>query len=306
MYLQNHPHEEYQYIGLIQTILENGYDEMTRNGEVKSIFGHTMRFSLKDGTLPILTTKKVAWKTCFKELMFFIRGETDNRILQKQGVHIWDGNSTREFLDSRNLHHYQENDLGPIYGFQWRHWNAPYIPISTTDATASCHPDSHQGGIDQLKYIIDQLKNTETRSSRRLVMTTWNPEQLDSMALPPCHVMIQFHVREGLYLSACIFQRSCDVGLGVPFNILSYSFLIHLLAKHCNLLADELIYFMGDTHIYKQHIQPLQEQTQRIPFAFPKIVVANTREKIEDYSLEDIIFTSEYRHHPAVTMAMIV
>lgn len=287
-------HEEQQYIELIHNIIENGATEMTRNGEVKSIFGQMMKFSLKDGTIPILTTKKVAWKTCFKELMFFIRGQTDNTILQQQGVHIWDANSTREFLNSRNLQHYEENELGPVYGFQWRHWNATYP-----------YQEDSKKGIDQLKYIIDNLKNPETRSSRRLIMTTWNPEQLDMMALPPCHVMIQFHVRNGMYLSGCLFQRSCDVGLGVPFNILSYSFLIHILAKHCGLIADEFVYFMGDVHIYKQHIEMLNEQSERAPFSFPKINIIQRHENIEDYSLEDIQFVTEYLHHTPVLMEMI-
>lgn len=288
--------DEMQYIDLIRKIVDDGCWETTRNGGTKCIFGHSMKFSLKDGTLPILTTKKVAWKTCFRELMFFIRGQTHNRILKEQDVHIWDKNSTREFLDERGLAHYEEGDLGPVYGFQWRHWNAPYINGNT----------EHTGGIDQLKQIIDALKHPELDSSmsRRLVMTAWNPEQLDQMALPPCHIIMQFHVSEGMYLSCCMFQRSCDVGLGVPFNILSYSFLTHIIAHHCGLVAKEFTYFMGNAHIYSDHIVPLTAQTERTPFPFPKIRWNRRRENVEDYSLEDFEFVEQYKSHESIKMKM--
>jgi thymidylate synthase len=289
-------HEEYQYLNLINHILVNGLEENTRNGVTKTIFGNSMRFSLKDGTLPIITTKKLAWKTCFKELMFFIRGQTDNTILKNNNVHIWDMNSTREFLDSRGLFDNEENDLGPLYGFQWRHWNASYF---------NCHENYSGRGIDQLQNIINSLKNPNTRSSRRLLMTAWNPEQIDEMALPPCHVMVQFHVEQNKYLSACLFQRSCDVGLGVPFNIMSYSLLIHILAKHCDLIANEFVYFMGNTHIYQDHIIPLQEQIKRTPMIFPKIQITNAHSTIEEYNLEDVTFIEEYNSHEPIKMCML-
>ena len=193
--------EEYQYLNLIENILENGVWEEGRNGKTKSVFGQTMRFSLKDGKIPILTTKKTAWKTCLKELLWFIRGETDNQILKEQGVHIWDANGSREFLDSRNLHHYQEDMLGPIYGYQWRHFNAEY---DASDGTAASK------GVDQLQQIIDALKDPKQRTSRRLIMTAWNPKQLDQMALPPCHILCQFNVHDGNKLSCSMYQRSCD------------------------------------------------------------------------------------------------
>ena len=179
-------HPEQQYLQLIRDILDRGHDHHGRNGSTKSLFGNMMRFSLKDGTVPLLTTKKVAWKTCFKELIWFIRGCTDNDDLQKQNVHIWDGNSTREFLDSRGLTKNEEGDLGPVYGHQWRHFNAEYVDRYT---------DYSGKGIDQLQYIIDNLKTEEGRTSRRLIMSAWNPCQLDQMALPPCHVLAQFNVR---------------------------------------------------------------------------------------------------------------
>ena len=212
---------EDQYIQLIQLILVNGTLEKGRNGNTKSYFGYSMRFSLKDGCLPLLTTKQVAWKTCFNELIWFIRGSTDNKLLNDKNVHIWDANSTREFLDSRGLTENEVNDLGPIYGHQWRHFNAEY---------KDCHTNYEGQGVDQLQNIINELKTEEGRTSRRLVMSAWNPCQIDKMALPPCHVLVQFNVRERKYLSCSLYQRSGDVGLGVPFNIASYSFLTHILA----------------------------------------------------------------------------
>jgi thymidylate synthase len=289
-------HEEYQYINLIKTIFEKGTVEQTRNGTTKSIFGNSMRFSLKDGCLPLITTKKTAWKTCLKELLFFIRGETDNSILKKNGVNIWNANSTREFLHERGLSHYPEDCLGPIYGYQWRKWNAPY---THSDGTGSS-----KGGIDQLLNIINDLKDSNTRSSRRLILTAWNPEQIDQMALPPCHVMAQFNVREGKWLSCCLFQRSGDVGLGVPFNIASYAFLTHILAKHCDLMADEFVYFLGNAHIYEEHIEALNEQIKKTPYPFPTINIINKYNTIEEYGVTDIQFINEYQSHDAVKMEM--
>ena len=290
-------HPEQQYLQLIRDILEHGHDHNGRNGGTKSLFGNMMRFSLKDGIVPLLTTKKVAWKTCFKELIWFIRGCTDNEDLQKQNVHIWDGNSTRKFLDSRGLTNNEEGDLGPVYGHQWRHFNAEYVD-RYTDYTGK--------GIDQLQYIIDQLKTEEGRTSRRLIMSTWNPCQLDQMALPPCHVLAQFNVRsEGdkHYLSCALYQRSCDVGLGVPFNIASYSFLTHLIAKECGLIAEDLVYFMGNIHIYNDHIDALKIQIEREPLSFPKIDIPH-KKPLEEYKVSDIVWTEEYKSHETIKMNM--
>lgn len=244
--------EEQQYLDLLKSILNNGNIEEGRNGITKSIFGNLMRFSLKNGKIPILTTKKVAWKTCLKELLWFIRGQTNNKILQNQDVHIWDGNSSKEYMNNIGLGHYSEGMLGPIYGYQWRHYNAFY------DIRTGKTIDESIKGIDQLQYIIDQLKNPETRTNRRLIMTAWNPCQLKQMALPPCHVLCQFNVHEENKLSCAMYQRSCDVPIGSPFNIASYCFLTHLLAKHCGLEAHEFIYFMGNCHIYEEHIEPIK------------------------------------------------
>jgi len=290
--------EEYQYINLIKKILDNGFWEEGRNGKTKSIFGEMMRFSLKDNTIPILTTKKTAWKTCLKELLWFIRGESDNKILKDQGVHIWDGNTTREFLDSRGLHHYPEDIAGPIYGAQWRNFNAEYKIYDQ-------QKKNKQDGIDQLQQIIDALKDPKQRNSRRLVMIAWNPCQLDQMALPPCHILCQFNIHDGNKLSCTMYQRSVDTMLGLPFNIASYSFLTHLIAKHCGLEAYEFIHFMGNIHIYEDHIESSKLQILREPFEFPKINIKCLKNNISDYDINDFEIIN-YKHHQEIKMSMIV
>jgi thymidylate synthase len=288
-------HEEYQYLDLITDILEEGTMEKGRNGLTKSIFGAAMHFSLENGTIPLLTTKRVAWKTCLKELLWFIRGDTSNDNLKKEGVTIWNDNASREFLDGRGLTHLRENDLGPVYGHQWRHFNAPYT---------TCDADYDGKGIDQLAQIIEQLKDPLQRTSRRMVMSAWNPCQLNEMALPPCHILAQFNVTSGNKLSCCMFQRSGDVGLGVPFNIASYSFLTHLLAKHCDLEPFEFIYYLGNAHIYDDHIESLEEQIKREPHPFPKMTVNIKRENINHYVFDDFEVCN-YKHHDVVKMKMV-
>jgi thymidylate synthase len=297
--VKKYSHEEYQYINLINNILDNGHWEEGRNGKTKSVFGNSMRFTLKNGQIPIFTTKKTAWKTCLKELLWFICGDTDVSNLQKQGVHIWDGNSSREFLNSRGLHNYPDGIIGPCYGYQWRFFNSNYNYYTGKRINES----PQLGGVDQLQDIIDQLKNPATRNSRRLVMSAWNPKQIDQMALPPCHILCQFDVHDGNKLSCSMYQRSGDVGLGICFNIASYSFLTHLIAKHCGLEADEFVYFLGNAHIYDDHIQPLQEQIKRDPFAFPTVSINMVRENINDYNIDDFTLHN-YQSHNVIKMNM--
>jgi len=297
--------EEYQYIDLIKKIIDEGQWEEGRNGRTKSIFGHSMRFSLRNNKIPILTTKKTAWKTCLKELLWFIRGETDNKLLQEQGVHIWDGNATKEFMESRGLGHYPEGILGPLYGYQWRHFNAEYMASAKYMATSEMKSFSEKDkGIDQLQQIITALKDPKQRTSRRLIMTAWNPCQLDEMALPPCHILCQFNVHDGNKLSCALYQRSQDVCLGQSFNIASYSFLTHLLAKHCGLEAYEFIHFIGNCHIYEDHIEPIKTILEREPFEFPTIEIGTIRENIDDYQVSDFIINN-YQCHEVVRMNMV-
>ena len=291
-------HEEQQYLNLIKNILENGTWEEGRNGKTKSIFGNMMRFSLKDGKIPILTTKKTAWKTCLKELLWFIRGETDNKLLQEQGVHIWDGNTTREFLDSRGLTDYREGLIGPGYGFQWRHFGGDY------DSSAAGVKEGGKPGVDQLQQIIDALKDPAQRTSRRLIMSAWNPQQLDEMALPPCHILCQFNVHHGNKLSCSMYQRSNDEACGTSFNIASYSFLTHLIAKHCGLEAYEFVYFKGNCHIYEEHVDGLKLQITREPYPFPTVSIKQVRENINDYHIDDFILEN-YQHHEPIKFQMV-
>ena len=291
-------HEEQQYLNLIKNILDNGTWEEGRNGKTKSIFGNMMRFSLKDGKIPILTTKKTAWKTCLKELLWFIRGDTDNKLLQEQGVHIWDGNTTREFLDSRGLHHYREGLIGPGYGFQWRHFGGDY------NSSAAGVQDGGRRGIDQLRQIINALKDPAQRTSRRLIMTAWNPLQLDEMALPPCHILCQFNVHDGNKLSCSMYQRSNDEACGTSFNIASYSFLTHLIAKHCGLEAYEFVYFKGNCHIYEEHVDGLKLQITREPYPFPTVSIKQVRENINDYCVDDFEIHN-YQHHEPIKFQMV-
>jgi thymidylate synthase len=307
--IQKYQHEEYQYLNLLKNILDNGFWEEGRNGKTKSIFGHSMRFSLRDGKIPILTTKKTAWKTCLKELLWFIRGETDNKLLKEQGVHIWDANASREFLDSRGLTLTREDLIGPGYGYQWRYFNANYNCLTGKRLLDNDQQDIHKNtkafkGIDQLQQIIDALKDPKQRTSRRLIMTAWNPCQLDQMALPPCHILCQFNVHDGNKLSCALYQRSIDCALGQSFNIASYSFLTHLLAKHCGLEAYEFVYFKGNCHLYEDHVEPIKEQLKREPYPFPTVSIKQVRENINDYQVEDFE-VHNYQHHPQIKFQMI-
>ncbi len=286
-------HEENQYLRLIHDILEEGKMVDGRNGNAKTLVGAAMHFDLSNGSLPLLTTKKVAWKTCLRELLWFISGKTSNQILLEKKVKIWVGNASREFLDSRGLYDNKEGDLGPVYGHQWRHFNAKY---------STCEADYSGEGVDQLQNIIDDLKDPEKRSSRRMILSAWNPCQLEEMALPPCHILIQFNVIDGKLFSS-LYQRSGDVGLGVPFNIASYSFLTHLIAKHCGLEAGEFQYHLGNCHIYDDHLVNLSLQIKREPYKFPVLKIINIHEKIEDYVEEDFD-VQDYKSHATIKMDM--
>lgn len=199
------------------------------------------------------------FKTIAAELFWFMRGETNQKLLEQQGINIWRGNSSREYLDGRGLYRYKEYEtLGPIYGFQWRNFGAKYI---------DCH-EKYITGVDQLLNVIDLIKHDP--SSRRIIMSAWNPVDLKAMALPPCHILIQFWVSDGK-LSAHLYQRSADLMLGVPFNITSYSLLIHIVAKLCNLSAGHFIHSFGDVHIYENHVAGAQQQITRRPKPQPKI-----------------------------------
>jgi thymidylate synthase len=286
--------EETAYLNLINRILDNGEVRETRNAITKSLFGEKLEFDISN-SIPFITTKKLAWKTVIKELLWFLSGSTDNKKLQEQNVKIWNGNATREFMDKIGFLNREENDLGPIYGHQWRHFNAKYKDQNT---------DYTNQGIDQIKQVLELLKNDPM--SRRILLSAWNPSQLSEMNLPPCHMMAQFYVSADKKLSCQMYQRSADVGLGLPFNIASYAVLTYILAKLSNLTPNKLIIVLGDAHIYSIHEESLKEQIKRTPFKFPKLIINPDKnfEKVEDFNIEDFII-EEYSYYDAIVMDMV-
>jgi thymidylate synthase len=250
-----------------------------------------MRFNL-DGAIPLLTTKYVPWKSVIKELLWFLKGQTDASILKTQGVGIWDGNTSREFLDGRGLGHLPEGDIGAGYGFQWRHFNGEYKTCKDTyDITI---------GYDQVAEVLRQLR--EDPLSRRIYMTAWNPAALGSMALPPCHVSAQFYVdvdNEGVrHLSCHMYQRSVDVFLGLPFNIMSYATLTYIFAAMCGMRPRELIISTGDTHIYRDHMGQVMTQLCRQPCLEPVLVINPEvgSKTVDELTIDDFDVVGYFHH----------
>lgn len=287
-------HEEYQYLDLVQRIIQRGTKKADRTGVgTHSIFGPQMRFSLKEGVFPLLTTKSVFWRGVVEELLWFIKGSTDARELSKRGVKIWNANSSRSFLDTCGFTDREEGDLGPVYGFQWRHYGAEY-KVMNTDYTGQ--------GIDQLKDVVKKLIHSP--NDRRIIMCAWNPVDIPKMALPPCHCLVQFYVADG-ELSCLLYQRSADMGLGVPFNIASYSLLTYMLAHVTGLKPGEFVHTMGDCHVYLNHFTALEEQVKRIPRPFPKLNITRKVHDIDDFKAEDFELIG-YDPHPKIAMDMAV
>ncbi len=289
-------HQEVQYLDVIDEILTRGDWREGRNGRVISLPGVSMRWSLEGGTMPLLTSKRVFWKGVKEELLWLLSGSTYAPDLAAKGVHIWDANATREFLDGRGLTSNIEGDLGPVYGYQWRHWGHPYEGVFGEDGVRI----SYEGkGIDQIQTLIDTLKSDP--SSRRMVVNAWNVADLPSMALPPCHMFMQFHVgAKGL--SCMMYQRSADWGLGVPFNIASYSLLTHMIASIVGIPAYEFTHFVGDAHIYEDHVEALRSQRTRDLHPFPTIEIAK-RDSIDEIKSEDIRLV-DYTHSGSLKMKM--
>lgn len=289
---------EQQYIDLLDSILRNGEVHIGRNGPTKSLFVEHFCFDIRQG-FPLLTTKKMFLRGILEEFLFFIRGNTDSKILSKNKVHIWDGNTSSEFIASRNLP-YSEGIMGPMYGYQWRYFGAPYI--LKNDKTPILPP---QGGIDQLANAIYLIKNDP--NSRRILMTTYNPLQAEEGVLYPCHsITIQFYVQND-YLDMFCYNRSQDSFLGVPYNIASSSLLLMSVAKITNKIPRYLKMTMGDTHIYQDHIDQAHEQIQRLMYKFPTLKIPNisTIEDLESCLPSDFIL-SEYKYHPTIKAKMIV
>jgi thymidylate synthase/dihydrofolate reductase len=280
------------YKELLEHIMRSGNRRQDRTGTgTVSVFAQQLRFNL-DGTIPLLTTKYVPWKSVIKELLWFLKGQTDASILKSQGVGIWDGNTSREFLDGRGLGHLPEGDIGAGYGFQWRHFNGEYKTCKDTyDSTI---------GYDQVAEVLRQLR--EDPLSRRIYMTAWNPAALGSMALPPCHVSAQFYVNvdeAGVrHLSCHMYQRSVDVFLGLPFNIMSYATLTYIFAAMCGMVPRKLVISTGDTHIYRDHMGQVMTQLCRQPCLEPVLVISPgvASKTVDELTIDDFDVVGYFHH----------
>jgi dihydrofolate reductase/thymidylate synthase len=282
--------DEYKYLELMDTIMKQGLDVQGRNGVTKSSFGEKMVFDLS--RFPLLTTKKMGYKTILRELLWFIKGSTDNQELKDKNVHIWDGNASKSFLESRGLS-YEQDDLGPIYGFQWRHFGAEYKDRYT---------DYSGKGYDQLKWLINEIKENPT--SRRLILSAWNPAALDEMALPPCHILCQFYVNQKKNTLSCqLYQRSGDMFLGVPFNITSYAFLTYILCKLTGYKPGQFHHILGDAHIYEEHDTSVLLQIKRVPKLFPTLTISDRLTDIDSIS-EDMFTIENYESYSRISAPM--
>ena len=294
------------YKELVEDILANGEEREDRTGVgTLSVFGRQCRYDLNEG-FPILTTKKVHFKSVVGELLWFLRGDTNVKWLNDNGITIWDEWASKINEDDTDATRYRlvdgklkqipgrhlktRGDLGPIYGAQWRSWHQhnPDILITTK--------------IDQIKQVIDQIKTNPT--SRRLIVSAWNVGELEHMALQPCHTMFQFYVSKGK-LSCQLYQRSCDLGLGQPFNVASYALLTHMIAQVCNLGVGEFVHAFGDMHAYKNHVDKLKQQLERKPFPAPQLWLNPEIKDIDSFTFDDIKLEN-YQHHPGIKMEVAV
>ncbi|MDP9095803.1 MAG: thymidylate synthase [Pseudomonadota bacterium] len=300
------------YLDLLRRVWEHGVVRADRTGTgTRALFGQTLRFDLGSGSVPILTTKRVYWKTAVRELLWFLSGDTSIVPLVRQGVHIWTdwplekyrtatgATLDREAFEARLLDDSafaaQWGDLGPVYGSQWRHW-PQYAPDGHGKFTRE------PGGIDQIAALVDGLRKNP--NSRRHIFTGWNVAELDRMALPPCHMTYQYFVADGR-LSGILYQRSCDLGLGFPFNIFEAALLLRMLAQQCDLLPGELVWMGADCHVYLNHEHLVETQLAREPKPFPHLELARRLASIFDYGFEDVVVTG-YDPHPAIAAPVAV
>lgn len=267
-----------QYIELCKHVLENGVEKDDRTGTgTRSVFGYQMRFDLSEG-FPLLTTKRVAWKSVVHELLWFLSGSTNVKYLRDNGVSIWD-----EWAD-------EDGELGPIYGQQWRDW-------ATGAIGRNKYGQFEQYTIDQVADVIEEIRTNP--NSRRLLVNAWNVGELEYMALPPCHFAFQFYVANGK-LSCQLYQRSGDIFLGVPFNIASYSLLTHMIAHVTDLDVGEFVHTIGDAHIYSNHIEQIETQISREPRELPRLRIKREVSDIDDFTFDDFELIG-YDPHPRIT-----
>lgn len=328
-------HVDRIYFGLIKDVLENGVDKSDRTGTgTRSVFGRQVRYDLSKG-FPILTSKRVHWKSVVGELLWFLQGNTNVKWLNDNGITIWDEWATKEQCAKFGR---EKGELGPIYGHLWRRWEGvnrftPTTPkpepVFFADGTPAgfslepfnqfryMNPDNpteakeantlHDLGIsvrkiDQIKNLIAQIKSNP--DSRRLIVTGWNPATCDKVALPPCHTLFQFYVANGK-LSCQLYQRSCDLGLGQPFNVASYALLTHMIAQVCDLEVGEFIHTFGDLHVYSNHIEALSQQLHRTPYPMPRLILDPSVKDIDGFGFDKITLDS-YQHHPTIKLPVAV
>ena len=302
-------HPESAYTDLIAKILAEGDRRSTRNATTLSLFGERLIFDVGTHGFPLLTTKRVFWRGVVEELIWFLKGSTNSKDLEKAGVNIWKGNTSREFLDKTGLHEYDEGICGPIYGFQWRNFGGTY------DASANAAGNMKKmelNGVDQLKDVITQLQMDPT--SRRMIISAWNPTQHGQMCLPACHTMYQFY-KSQKGLSCQLMARSQDIILGTPFNIASTALLTTLLAHMHGWEVDKIVLCMGDAHVYENHIDGAKQQIEREPLPFPKVVINKPRPTsdatVDEYLiwLESLqaadIELVDYKCHAAIKFDMV-
>jgi len=259
------------YLDLLKYVLNNGEKRNTRNGQVLSVFGKSISFYDIDNSFPLLTTKKMFLRGVIEELLWFLRGSTNAKELQQKNVKIWDGNSSREYLDSVGLNHYEEGELGPVYGWQWRNFGKPY------------DRNTNSNGFDQIKYILEELMKED--NSRRAVLSAWNPCQLNEMALPPCHILYTFYKnKNGLHCS--MSMRSSDLFLGLPFNIASTAILTYIIAKLLHTDPHAICINLTDAHIYEEHIEAVQQQLKN-PILDPPFFQINKKAPPIESSIQD-------------------
>jgi thymidylate synthase len=263
----------HQYLSLMREVRENGVKKEDRTGTgTLSLFGHQMRFDLSEG-FPVVTTKKLHLRSIIHELLWFLRGDSNIQYLKDNGVSIWDA-----WAD-------ENGELGPVYGVQWRNW-----------------PKPDGGHVDQISQIMQQLK--EDPDSRRIMLSAWNVGEIENMALPPCHCLFQFWVAEGK-LSCQLYQRSCDIFLGVPFNIASYALLTHMLAQQADLKVGDFVWTGGDCHLYSNHLEQADEQLKREPLPLPRLAIKRRPPSIFDYEYDDFEILN-YESHPHIKAAVAV
>jgi thymidylate synthase len=273
---------EQHYLNLLKHVLENGKQRIDRtNVGTLSIFGNFFKINVEN-EFPLLTTKKMFWKGIVEELLFFISGESDTKILEEKGINIWKGNTTREFLDKYNLTQYREGEMGPGYGYQWRHFGKKYIPLDQCEDNKI--KDEYQG-VDQLQNAINLIKNNP--ESRRIMVSAWNPRDLYKVCLPPCHYNLQFYIEDGNKLSILVNMRSVDLFLGLPFNIASYALLLYMISHITNLKPYEVSFSLGDSHIYLNHLEQVKLQLTRSVKNAAKLNIKRNVRSIDDFKFDD-------------------